>query len=138
MDRENARALLARLHAAQNTFYSGGGEGELRDLLAPDVVWHVPGVNAIAGAYRGHDDVLGYFTRRRELAASTFRIRARDVLTGDGDTIAALSDGAATLGNQEWRWSTVGLYRVADGRIAECWLLPTDPGLFDLIWSEPG
>jgi hypothetical protein len=32
-------------------------------------------------------------------------------------------------------WSTVGLYRVRDDRIAECWLLPLDAAAFDAIWK---
>ena len=135
MDREEALGLLARLHSAQNLFYSGGDEGELGTLLAPGIIWHVPGRNLIAGTYRGHGEVIGYFTRRRGLAGNTFRITRRDVLTGEGDTIAALTDGEATLAGTAQRWSTVGLYRAAAGRVTECWLMPTDPELFDRIWS---
>jgi hypothetical protein len=32
-------------------------------------------------------------------------------------------------------WETVGVYRIADGRIAECWLVPFDQGAFDEIWA---
>jgi uncharacterized protein len=135
VDREEALKLLARLHSAQNLYYSGGDEGELRTLLAPDIIWHVPGRNLIAGTYRGHDEVIAYFTRRRDLAGNTFRIIRRDVLTGAGDTIAALSDGEATLTGTVRRWSTVGLYRAVAGQVAECWLMPADPELFDQIWS---
>ncbi len=53
MDREIAVALLDQLHAAQNEFYGGGGDTRLRDLLASDIVWTVPGNNSIAGVYRG-------------------------------------------------------------------------------------
>jgi hypothetical protein len=35
----------------------------------------------------------------------------------------------------ERRWSTVGLYRVRDERIAGCWLLPLEPEAFDEIWA---
>ena len=97
MDRKEAVELLARLRSAQNSFYSGGDEGELRTVLASDISWHVPGRNLIAGTYRGHDEVIGYFTRRRGLAGNTFRIIRRDVLTGEGNTMAALADGEATL-----------------------------------------
>jgi ketosteroid isomerase-like protein len=135
VDRAEALELIAQLHSAQNSFYSGGDEGELHALLARDVIWHVPGGNLIAGTYRGYGEVIGYFTRRRGLAGNTFRITRRDVLTGEGDTIATLADGVATLAGVARRWSTVGLYRTAAGRVAECWLLPTDPGLFDQIWS---
>lgn len=135
VDREEAHKLLARLHSAQNAFYSGGDEGELRTLLAGDIVWHVPGRNFIAGTYRGHDEVIGYFIRRRDLAGNTFRITRRNVLTGEGNMVAVLADGEATLAGITQQWGTVGLYRVVAGRVAECWLMPTDPELFDRIWS---
>jgi ketosteroid isomerase-like protein len=135
MDREEARRILGRLHEAQGAFYAGGPAEPLRALLDDDVVWVVPGSNAIAGDYRGVDDVMAYFARRRELAARTFRMHPGDLLTGDGDRVAALTDGTATIGGVERRWSTVGLYRLRDGRVAGCWLLPLDPEAFDAIWS---
>lgn len=138
MDRKEAVALLARLHVAQNSWYSGDDEGELHALLTSDITWHVPGSNLIAGTYRGRGEVIGYFTRRRDLAGNTFQITRRDVLTGTGNMIAALSDGEATLAGTAQRWSTVGLYRIVAGRVAECWLMPTDPALFDHIWSLAG
>jgi ketosteroid isomerase-like protein len=139
MDHSAARALLTELHAAQNAFYAGGHDAGLRRLLTPDVIWTVPGRNAIAGAYRGLDQVLGYFDRRRTIANGTFRLRNRNVLVGEqGAEIAALTDGEALLRGRERHWSTVGLYEVRAGRIARCWLLPLDPEEFDDIWSGPG
>ena len=136
MDRVAAEALLARLHAAQGEFYAGGADGPLRALLAPDIEWHIPGVNAIAGDYRGIDEVMAYFARRRDHAARSFRMHPGDVLVGEGDRVAVLTDGTATIGGREERWSTVGLYRLAGERIvAGCWLLPLDPAAFDRIWA---
>jgi ketosteroid isomerase-like protein len=135
MNRDAGIGLLDRLHAAQNAFYAGGSGAPLEELLAPTVAWAVPGASPIAGTYRGLDAVFGYFRRRRDLACRTFRMERRDVLVGDGDRIAALTDGVATLGDAERRWSTVGLYDVAHGRIAACWLLPLDQPAFDAIWS---
>ena len=51
-------ALLERLHAAQGAFYAGGPPEPLRALLADDIVWTVPGDNAIAGRYEGADAVM--------------------------------------------------------------------------------
>lgn len=135
MNRHEAKSLLDQLHSAQNEFYGGGAHTRLRDLLTPDVTWTVPGNNSIAGHYRGIDEVFDYFRRRRDLAAGTFRMSQRDVLVGEGDRIAALTDGAATLDGIERHWSTVGLYEVAGGRIAACWLLPLSPPDFDAIWT---
>jgi len=135
VDRTAALEVLARLHAAQGEFYAGGDDAPLRAILDPDVEWHVPGRNAIAGAYRGVDAVMAYFARRRDHAARTFRLHPGDVLVGDGDRVAVLTDGSATIGGREERWSTVGLYRVAGDRIAGCWLLPLDAAAFDRIWA---
>jgi ketosteroid isomerase-like protein len=135
MDRAAAVELLDRLHAAQNEYYGGGSSAALEALLDPGIVWTVPGRSPIAGTYRGREEVFGYFARRRDLAGGTFAMTRRDVLAGEGDRIAALTDGVATIGGTEHRWSTVGLYDVAGGRIAACWLLPLDAGAFDAIWS---
>jgi hypothetical protein len=135
MDRAAAEEVLGRLHAAQAAFYSGGEADALREVLTEDIAWHVPGRNAIAGDYRGFDAVLDYFARRRDLADRTFRMQPRDLLIGYGDQVAALTDGSAVIGGIERSWSTVGLYRIAGTRVAECWLLPLDPAAFDAIWS---
>jgi ketosteroid isomerase-like protein len=135
MDREEARRILACLHEAQGAFYAGGPDEPLRALLTEDIVWVVPGSNAIAGEYRGVDEVMAYFARRRDLAARSFRMHPGDLLTGDGHHVAVLTDGTATIGGVERRWSTVGLYRLRDGRVAACWLLPLDQAAFDAIWS---
>ena len=78
MNRETAIDLLDRLHKAQNEFYAGGSGAALQQLLAPNVMWTVSGHNRIAGTYRGLDEVLDYFRRRRDLANQTFQIKRRD------------------------------------------------------------
>ncbi len=134
---ETALELLASLHSAQGRFYAGGPAAPLREILAPDVSWHVPGDNAIAGDYEGIDAVIAYFTRRRELASSTMRMHPLEFLSGESDHVAVLTDGTASIDGAEHRWRTVGLYRIRSERIAACWLLPLDPDEFDRIWCRP-
>ena len=137
MKRERAVALLDALHAAQNDFYAGGSDAELRRLLTSDVVWTIPGASPIAGTYRGIDEVCAYFARRRDLASGTFRMNRRDILVGETPRVCALTDGTATLGGREHRWSTVGLYDVTeDDRICACRLLALDQQAFDAAWSS--
>jgi hypothetical protein len=79
---------------------------------------------------------FAYFARRRDRASGSFRMHRRDVLTGDGSRIAALTDGTATVAGARHAWSTVGLYDTIDQeRITACWLLPLDQAAFDAIWS---
>ncbi len=150
MERTDAVALLDRLHEAQNQFYGGGDNtrhrsappntsrspAPLTELLTPDIAWTVPGDNRIAGTYHGLDEVFAYFRRRRDLARGTFRMHRKDILVGAADRVVALTDGTASLGGEDWHWSTVGLYDVtAERQIAACWLLPLDQAAFDSIWS---
>jgi ketosteroid isomerase-like protein len=134
MTRAEAERVLARLHAAQGAFYAGGPPDALHEVLTEDILWVVPGRNAIAGEYRGVDAVLDYFARRRDLADRTFRMHPGDVLVGEGNHVAVLTDGTATIGGVQRRWSTVGLYRLRGERVAACWLLPLDAAAFDAIW----
>jgi hypothetical protein len=115
--------------------YSGGDVEAMRALLTADVEWNVPGENAIAGNYIGIDEVLGYFVRRRMLASNTLRLHPGELLVGERELIASVTDGTAAIGGAEHRWSTIGLYRVVDRRIAACWLLPLDQAAFDRVWS---
>jgi ketosteroid isomerase-like protein len=95
--RARAERTLARVHAAQAAFYAGGPREPLHEVLTEDIVWTVPGTNAIAGEYRGLDAVIDYFTRRRELADRSLRMHPGELLVGDGDHVAALTDGSATI-----------------------------------------
>jgi ketosteroid isomerase-like protein len=135
MDRDVAIKPLSRLHEAQGAFYSGGPAAPLRELLTDDIVWRVPGKNTIAGVYTGTGAVMEYFARRRDIAAGTFRMHAGEVLVGEGEHAAVLTDGTAVIHGAEQSWSTLGLYRVRGDRIAACWLLPLDPVQFDRIWG---
>ena len=78
MTRAEAERTLARLHEAQAAFYAGGPPEPLHEVLTEDIVWVVPGRNAIAGEYRGLDAVIDYFTRRRALADRSFRMHPGD------------------------------------------------------------
>ena len=62
-------------------------------------------------------------------------MKRRDVLVGDGNRVAALTDGFATIRDVDHRWSTVGLHDVIDQHITACWLLPLDQHAFDAIWA---
>jgi hypothetical protein len=106
----------------------------LAAMLADDVVWHVPGNNAISGVYRGRDEVIGYTRRRRALVDGTFDITVEDVLVNDRHGFV-MATGAAMRDGKRQTWRAHGLYRFKDGQIAECWVLPEDQNVFDDIWQ---
>jgi ketosteroid isomerase-like protein len=128
--------LIRAFHDAQNEFYAGGDQAPAGAMLTQDVVWHVPGRSAIAGDYRGREEVLRYFATRRDLARATFRITVRDVIADDGRAVI-FADGTVERGGRSHGWETVSVFRIAAGLIAECWVLPRDQYRFDDIWSQP-
>jgi uncharacterized protein len=126
--------LIRDFHDHQNRFYAGGDQEPVRALLTLDVVWHVPGHSAIAGEHRGRDQVLRYFAERRTLTDATFRIDVRGVLADDQRTVI-LATGALEHGGETFTWGTIAIFRIAEGKIAECWVLPHDQDTYDEIWS---
>jgi ketosteroid isomerase-like protein len=129
--------LVREFHEAQNRFYAGGEQGPVAAMLVEDVAWHVPGESPIAGEHRGRRDVLAHFARRREVARGSFRIALRGVLADDRRAVI-LAGGEVRRGGATLTWGIVGIFRVADQRIAECWVLPHDQRVFDEIWSSLG
>lgn len=106
----------------------------MQPLFSEDVVWHVPGKNAIARTYRGRREVLHHFERRRDQAGQSLRFAERRVLVAD-DLVLHFADGLAEIEGKVCRWETVGVYRVVGNAVKECWLVPSDQALFDQVWT---
>ena len=128
------RELVAELHRRQREMYGGGSVDAVAELLADDIVWHVPGTSPIAGDHRGREAVVAYFLKRRALADHTFVMHPKGVLA-EGEAVVQLVHGSATIGGERRTWSTAGVYRVSGGVIAEVWLVPLDLAAFDAIWG---
>lgn len=129
--------LVAELHRRQGEMYAGGPIDRVVELLARDIVWHVPGGSPIAGDHRGVAQVVDYFERRRRLADATMRMRPGKVIF-EGDAVAQFVEGSAVLDGERVSWKTIGTYRTDVGHrwIREVWLVPLDGELFDRIWSS--
>lgn len=132
----DALAIVSTFRAVQRGFYAGTADAAgLARMMADDVTWHVPGSNALAGDHDGQTAVLRYFARRRDLAQETMRITVLGEVS-IGDLVVTRADGAAMLNGSQAAWQTVGIYRVADGRVAECWMVPLDQTAFDEVWQS--
>ena len=119
---------------AQRAMYLGGDRRTVRELLAPDVIWHVPGTSGIAGDYRGRDAVMDYFDRRRTIAGGAMTIVEGEQLVS-GDVVIRLADGEVERDGEQLSWRTAGVYRMDGERVAEAWLVPLESVAFDEIWS---
>ncbi len=116
--------------------YAGGALEPVVELLAPEIVWHVPGRSPIAGEHRGREAVIDYFQRRRRLANATMTMRPGAAIC-EGDGVAQFVLGSAIWAGAQVSWQTIGVYRcdLERGSIRETWLVPLDGEIFDRIWS---
>jgi len=137
---ESPSPLIKRvdeLHRLQAAMYAGGPVEPLAELLADDVVWHVPGSSPLAGDHRGRQAVFEYFHTRRRLVDNSMQLHPGEILA-DGDTVVQRVDGSARIDGEPVSWSTVGVYRFEADRVAEVWLVPTDLAKFERIWNRSG
>lgn len=63
--------------------FQSGDMPTLAQLLAPDVVWRLPGKSALAKDYRGQDEVFGFFGRLMELTGGTFKVESLGMFAND-------------------------------------------------------
>ena len=106
----------------------------LMELLADDVVWHVPGKNLLSRDYVGKAGVASFWARARELSGGTVRIEPIEVLGGETHAIALVrvhGKEGKTLGGQFQAFT----YRIEDGKIAEFWFMVEDRYAVDAFWT---
>jgi hypothetical protein len=110
MNRETAVSLLDRPHAAQNELYAGGPDASLKRLLDPDIIWNVPGDNAIAGTYQGVEAVLGFAQIGAIVTMFVWCLAVEQILAGVSTSAARLLPllGAMTMAGADSRGIRAG------------------------------
>ncbi len=104
----------------------------LAQLIAEDVVWHVPGGTPLAGEIRGLDALFAWFERLHEVTKGTFMLREHDVLATD-DHVVALSDMSSEIDGHRVSVNVVSVMHFRDGRQLERWFHPSDPAAWDAL-----
>ena len=102
--------------------------------LADDIVWRVPGTNAMSGDYVGRDAVLQFLRQTLVLSGGTYRTELRYVVADDGRAVAVYG----ARGEREGRTLDIdqALFCVIrDGRIADVTAVPFDFPAFDAFWA---
>lgn len=101
--------------------------------LADDIVWRVPGTNAMSGEYAGRDATLQFLRQTLVLTGGTYRTELRYVVADDERAVAVYR----ARGEREGRTLDIeqALFCVIrDGQIAEVTAVPLDFPAFDAFW----
>jgi ketosteroid isomerase-like protein len=117
--------------------YEAFARGDIATLLgvfADGITWHVPGRTTLSGDYKGHDEVVGFFTKCMELSDGTLSV-ALDEIVGDGERVVALTTVSATRKGRSWSSPEVHVWRVVDGKALEFREFQGDQQTEDEFWG---
>jgi ketosteroid isomerase-like protein len=114
--------------------FTNGDMDKLAELIAPDVVWHVPGNNLISGTYTSRDAIIGCFNKIFELSGGSYRPELHDILADDDHTVALLH-GTARHGDKTLSQDYAFICHIRDGQIAELWEAWTEGPAWNDFWS---
>ena len=102
--------------------------------LADDVVWRVPGANAMSGEYRGRDEVLKFLRQTFVLTNRMYRTELEYVVADDARAVAVYR----AQGEREGRALDIhqALFcEVRGGQIADVTAVPFDFAAFEQFWA---
>ncbi|HET9509254.1 MAG TPA: nuclear transport factor 2 family protein [Gaiellaceae bacterium] len=111
-----------------------GDVGALLGLFAPDAVWHVPGANAMTGAYRGLEEIGAFLRRTAELTGGTYAV---DLLwaVADDEHLVTLYRARGEREGRRLDIEQALFIRVVDGRWQDVRAQPLDQAAFDAFWA---
>jgi ketosteroid isomerase-like protein len=107
----------------------------LRDLFAADAVWTVPGEGAMAGVFRGREEIFRFLGRLPRETDGTYASRLVDVLASESRA-AALYRASGERRGRLLDLDQVLLFRLEDGLVHEVLALPSDPTAFEAFWAS--
>lgn len=106
----------------------------LRGLFADNAVWTVPGRGAMAGVYRGRDEIFRFLARLPKETDGTYGSELVDVLASD-ERAAALYRARGARRGRALELEQVLLFRISEGLVREVLALPSDPEAFERFWA---
>ena len=114
--------------------FTSGNMNRLAELIASDVVWHVPGTNLISGTYTSREAIFGCFSTMFELTEGSYRPQLHDILADDEHTVALLH-ATGRHGEKMLDQDYAFICHVRDGQIAELWEAWTEGPAWNDFWS---
>ena len=111
--------------------FRAGDLDVVESLVAPEVVWHVPGDHPMAGTIEGREALLAWLAR---LTGIGFWIVECDVFASD-QRVCAVSTMGARRDDVDVQTRVISIFRYRDGRQVERWLYPDDTAAWNAIFA---
>jgi ketosteroid isomerase-like protein len=112
-----------------------GDVAGLLGLFADDAVWHVPGANAMAGHYRGRDEIIEFLRRTAEVTGGTYRVELLWVVADDEHTVAVYRARGERDDGRSLDIEQALLIDLRNGLWSDIRAQPLDQAAFDAFWA---
>lgn len=115
---------------------AAGDMEALAATFSTDAVWHQPGTNPLSGDHVGPDAIIAHLGRFMQVSGDTFALETESA-TEAGDLVSTTVRFSAQRADRaDLDQHGIDVFRVADGRIAEVWLISEDQDAEDRFWGE--
>jgi HAD superfamily hydrolase (TIGR01509 family) len=128
-----ASSPAAGVRAAYEAFASGNGRS-LAELLAEEVVYHLPGRHLGGGTLRGRAELLSRIAAAASILDEQPTIRVQDVV-GFGEWVLSIERFTARRDGRVLDQEVCVVWRVVDARCVEMWARFADQGSCDRFWQ---
>jgi uncharacterized protein len=104
-----------------------------REIFAPNLVWHLPGHNPLAGTKNGAEEVIAFFLQLRK---GHIQVDLIQIDLFGADTVVEVHRGHGTQGGATLDAINCTHYHIRDGRIADVQVFLSDQHAADaFFWT---
>jgi ketosteroid isomerase-like protein len=130
MAHPNEQVIRQLFEAYRNDDYE-----TLRQVLAEEVVYHIPGNNVFSKDYTGQEALFELWkAQKQRMGGKPYNIQLIDILVNEKHVVA-LTRVEAQAGEKSVTWMGANVYAIRDGKIAEAWFMLDDLYAYDSFWS---
>lgn len=112
-----------------------GDVAALLGLFAPDAVWHVPGTNAMSGAYTGMAEIGPFLRRTAELTGGTYAVDLLWAVADDERLVTVYRARGERPDGRTLDIEQALFVDVEDGHWKRIRAQPLDQSAFDAFWA---
>ncbi len=116
--------------------FARGDMATLDELLADDIVWHVPGNGILSGDYKGKEEVFAMFGRLAQETGGNFKIEIHDVLANDEHSVCINTVSGERNGKRFETKSVDVFHPTGDGKVKEYWSCSEDQASIDEAFAQ--
>ena len=114
--------------------FARGDLEALREIMAPDIVWHQPGRSPLAGDHKGPDGVLAFFAQLEERSGGQFRVEIVDTVA-DPERVVVFQRERAQRGNEALDLLAAVDFEIHYEKITEVSVYHADTYSFDAFFA---